>query len=164
MLRDARAVRALLAAVALVLVVTYSLAGLGGVLVALTAITVGSVLAAPVAVPAAPALRGRHRAPVPMANAPFRSYCQVAEQLSWASVSPRHYDMACRPLLQQLMTSRLAERHGIDVSRSPGSARSLLGEDVWPWLDPARPASDSSQPPGVDAARMRLIVDRLEAL
>jgi len=109
-------------------------------------------------------LRGRSRRPVPVVNAPYRAYRQVAERLSWARVSPRHYDVVTRPLLQGLMTSRLAERHGVDVHRSPDAARALLGEDVWHWLDPARPASGSSRPPGLDERGLATLVDRLESL
>jgi hypothetical protein len=150
--------------VAAVLVVTYSLAGVGGLLLALSAIAVVGVLTVAFRVPRAPVLRGRGRPPVPVVNAPYRTYRQVAERLSWARVSPRHYDVVTRPLLQGLMASRLAERHGVDVHRSPDAARALVGEDVWHWLDPARPASGTSRPPGLDARGLLTLVDRLEAL
>jgi len=146
------------------LVVAYALAGVGGLLVTLTAIAVAGVLTVALRVPRAPALRGRARPPVPVVNAPYRTYRRVAEQLSWARVSPRHYDVVTRPLLQRLMASRLAERRGIDVHRSPGAARAALGEDVWHWLDPARPASGTSRPPGLDPRVLATLVDRLEAL
>ncbi len=149
---------------AALLVVTYSLAGLGGLLLAVTLVAVVGVLAAAFRVPGAPVTRGRPRPPVPVANAPYRTYRRVAEQLSWARVSPRHYDVVTRPLLQRLMASRLAERHGIDVHRSPDAARALLGEELWHLLDPARPASGSSRPPGLDVRDLHRVVDRLEAL
>jgi hypothetical protein len=150
--------------VAAVLVVSYSLAGVGGLLLALSAVAVVGVLTVAFRVPRAPALRGRSRRPEPVVNAPYRAYRQVAERLSWARVSPRHYDAVTRPLLQALMTSRLAERHGVDVHRSPDAARGLLGEDVWHWLDPARPASGDSRPPGLDGPGLATLVDRLESL
>jgi hypothetical protein len=156
--------RTLAVVVAGVLVVAYTVAGVGGLLVALTAIAVVGVLTVALRVPRAPALRGRGRPPVPVVNAPYRTYRRVAEQLSWARVSPRHYDVVTRPLLQDLMASRLAERHGVDVHRSPDAARALLGEDVWPWLDPARPASGVSRPPGLEPGVLVTLVDRLEAL
>jgi hypothetical protein len=146
------------------LVLGYTLAGVGGLLVVLTAIAVVGVLTVTLRVPRAPVLRGRVRKPVPVVNAPYRTYRRVAEQLSWARVSPRHYDVVTRPLLQDLMASRLAERHGVDVHRSPDVARALLGEDVWQWLDPARPASGISRPPGLDPRVLVTLVDRLEAL
>ena len=164
MLREPRAVRALVVAAALLLVLAYALAGLGGLVLALSLLAVGGVVAWPVGVAAAPSLPASTRPPVPQANAPFRTYRRVAEQLSWATVSPRHYDVVTRPLLQRLMVSRLAERHRIDVERAPAAARSRIGADVWVWLDPARPAAGSSQPPGIDQHTLRVIVERLEAL
>ena len=146
------------------LVVVYSLAGVGGLLLVLTLVAVVGVLATLARLPGAPATRGRSRPPVPVVNAPYRTYRRVAEQLSWARVSPRHYDVVTRPLLQRLMASRLEERHGIDVHRSPGAARAVVGEDLWPWLDPARPASGWSRPPGLAEHDLHRLVDRLEAL
>ena len=156
--------RTLATVAAAVLVVSYSLAGVGGVLIALTVMAVIGVLTAAMRVPRAPVLRGRNRRPVPVVNAPYRTYRQIAEQLSWARVSPRHYDVVTRPMLQGLMASRLAERHGVDVHRSPDAARAVIGEDVWHWLDPARPASGISRPPGLDPRDLVTLVDRLEAL
>ncbi|MEP6761251.1 MAG: hypothetical protein ABJA93_07780 [Sporichthyaceae bacterium] len=150
--------------IAAVLVVSYSLVGVGGLLVALTAIAAVGVLTAALRVPRAPAPDSRARRPVPVVNAPYRTYRQVTEQLSWARVSPRHFDVVTRPLLQGLMTSRLTERHGVDVHRSPDTARALLGEDVWHWLDPTRPASGHSRPPGLLPHDLTTVVDRLEAL
>ena len=55
----------------------------------------------------------------PVENAPFRSYRQVAEALSWAEVSPRHYDLVTRPLLVQLLAARLADHHRVDLAADP---------------------------------------------
>jgi hypothetical protein len=159
------AVRRIVAAVgAAGLLVVYALSGVGGLLLALTVIAAGGVLATVGRLPGPPTVRVRPRPPVPVVNAPYRTYRQVAEQLSWAQVSPRHYDVVTRPLLQRLMASRLAERHGIDVHRSPDAARALVGEDVWPWLDPGRPASGSSRRPGLAERDLHRLVERLEAL
>lgn len=159
-----RAIRLLVAATGTVLVVAYSLAGIGGLLLVLSAIAVVGALVALARAPGAPALPARFPPAVAVVNAPYRTFRRVTEQLSWAGVSPRHYDGATRPLLQRLMASRLAERHGVDVHRSPDAARVLVGEDVWFWLDPARPASTSSQPPGVAPRDLEHLVERLEAL
>jgi hypothetical protein len=88
----------------------------------------------------------------------------VSERLSWAQVSPRHYDMVTRPLLVRLLASRLSDRHGVDLYRSPEAARALVGDDLWWWLDPDRHAEGSSQPPGVDVGTLTRLVDRLETL
>jgi hypothetical protein len=163
-LTTAAVVRVVSAVAAAGLVVVYALSGVGGLLVVLTVIAVVGVLATVGRLPAPAARRVRTRTPVPVVNAPYRTYRQVAEQLSWARVSPRHYDVVTRPLLQRLMASRLAERHGIDVHASPDAARAVLGDDVWPWLDPARPPSGSSRPPGLAERDLHRVVDRLEAL
>ena len=81
-----------------------------------------------------------------------------------AQVSPRHYDLVTRPLLIQLLASRLADRHRIDLAKEPGRARAVVGEDVWRWVDPGRPPDRSSQPPGVDRRTVTAIVERLERL
>ncbi len=95
---------------------------------------------------------------------PFAAYRRIREALGWAGVSARHYDLATRPVLQRLLAARLAERHGIDPVRSPDRARALVGADLWPLLDPARPASADSGAPGIDMATLHRLVDRLEEL
>ena len=156
--------RGLVVAAVAVLVVTFALAGVGGVVLLLTGATVLGLLAAVAVVPGPPPSPPRPPPPTPLPNAPFRTYRQVAEQLSWAGVSPRHYDVVTRPLLQRLARSRLAERHGVDLDAEPHAARALLGDDVWVWLDPLRPPSSDSQPPGLDRRVLHRLVDRLEAL
>ncbi|MGH8940950.1 MAG: hypothetical protein ACRDV2_16620, partial [Actinomycetes bacterium] len=115
-------------------------------------------------VPAAPPLPPERGRLADLANVPYRSYRQIAERLSWAGVSPRHYDLSARPLLQRLLASRLAERHGIDLRRSPEAARALVGDDLWHWLDPARRVDTDSEPPGIDQGMLDRIVERLESL
>jgi hypothetical protein len=159
-----RAVRVVVAIALLVTVVSVATAGPAGLLVALSAAAVTTALVLTVRLPGAPPPRPRRRAAPPVDNAPFRSYRRVADQLSWASVSPRHYDKVTRPLLTQLAAARLADRHRVDLHADPAAARSIVGEDVWRWIDPQRAASRDSQPPGVGADTLTLIVDRLEHL
>jgi len=163
-LREPRTLRALAGAAVLALVLTYALAGLGGLVLALSLLTVCGTIVASAGVAGAPTITAAARPPEPRPNVPFRTYRQVAEQLSWATVSPRHYDVVTRPLLQRLMVSRLTERHRVDAERDAAAARALVGEDVWTWLDLARPAESSSQPPGIDDRTLHAIVARLEAL
>lgn len=139
-------------------------AGPAGLLVSLSSAAAVTVLVLLLRVPAVPPARRRPRPGPPVDNAPFRGYREVAEQLSWAAVSPRHYDLVTRPLLTRLAAARLADRHRVDLHEDPVAARSLLGDDVWPWVDPARPVSRDSQPPGVARATLARIVDRLERL
>ena len=149
--------------VALVTVCTAA-AGAAGLLVSLSVIAVVWAVVIPVTLPAAAPVRLRRRPGPPVDNAPFRAYRQVAEQLSWADVSPRHYDLVTRPLLTRLAAARLADRHRIDLWSNPDAARGVLGDDVWPWVDPTREASRDSQPPGIAPETLTRIVDRLERL
>ena len=138
--------------------------GAAGLLVSVSVVAVAAAAVALSRVPAAPEPRRRPRPGPPVDNAPFRSYRQVAEALSWADVSPRHYDLVTRPLLVRVLTTRLADRHRIDLATDPEAARRLVGDDVWHWLDPDREVSRQGQPPGVDQATLTRIVDRLENL
>jgi hypothetical protein len=79
-------------------------------------------------------------------------------------VSPRHYDLVTRPLLVQLLSSRLADHHRVDLAADPEAAKALVGEDLWHWLDPEREVARQGQPPGVDLDTLTRIVDRLESL
>ncbi|WUH95386.1 hypothetical protein OG900_37970 [Streptomyces sp. NBC_00433] len=72
-----------------------------------------------------------------------------------------HFTATLRPQLQRLFAARLAERHGVDMHRSPKRAEALVGADLWPWIDPAhRPAHRPDDPEQV----LRALLDRLEAL
>jgi hypothetical protein len=143
---------------------SYGGAGFVGLVVALSVLTVLGLLVLALGVPAAPARRRRRRRTPLSFDEPYPTFQQVSEQLSWAQVSPRHYDMVTRPLLIRLMASRLSDHHGIDLHLEPERAHALVGEDLWWWLDPARPVESSSQPPGVDVKTLTRLVERLEIL
>jgi hypothetical protein len=146
-------------------IVAYGGAGFAGLVVAFSALAVLGLLVLAFGVPAAPTRHRRRRRRRKLPDiAPYPTFQQVSEQLSWAEVSPRHYDMVTRPLLVRLMASRLSERHGVDLHRFPEQARAIVGEDLWWWLDPTRPVEGSSQPPGVDVRTLTRLVERLETL
>ena len=84
--------------------------------------------------------------------------------ISWAPVSHWHYDHGLRPLLSRLFESVLADRHRVDLTADPERARSLVGDDVWPLIDPSWPPSFDSKAPGTDLRTLTRIVDRLEQL
>jgi hypothetical protein len=94
----------------------------------------------------------------------FPAYAKISSDLSWAPVSQWHYDHGLRPLLSRLFESLLAERHRVDLTADPERARSLVGDDVWPLIDPAGPPSFDSRAPGTDLPTLTRIVDRLEQL
>jgi hypothetical protein len=96
--------------------------------------------------------------------ADFPAYAKISSDLGWAPVSKFHYDHGLRPLLARLAASALAEHHRIDVAADPGRAAILVGEEVWPHVDPSRPPSFDSKAPGADLRTLTRIVDRLEQL
>lgn len=79
-------------------------------------------------------------------------------------MSRRLFDHAARPLLQRLLAALLADRRRVDMANDGRAARAALGDDLWPLLDPARPASNDSWEPGVSEQTLARIVDRLEDL
>jgi len=100
----------------------------------------------------------------PVQTADFPSYAKISSDLGWAPVSQWHYDHGVRPLLARLVTMALAEHHRVDVAADPARARQLVGEEIWPLVDPFRPPSLDSKAPGADLRTLARIVDRLERL
>ena len=109
--------------------------------------------------------RLRRRSPLAeVRSADFPAYAKISSDLGWAPVSQWHYDHGIRPLFGRLLESVLAERHRVDLARDPARARDLVGEDIWPLVDPSRPPSFDSKAPGADLRTLTRIVDRLEQL
>jgi hypothetical protein len=106
---------------------------------------------------------GRRNQP-PVRASDFPTFLKISSDLGWASVSGWHYDHGTRPLLVRVMKTALAERHQLDVASDPARARQLVGEDIWPYLDPYSPPAKDSRVPGVDPRTLARIVDRLEHL
>lgn len=109
-------------------------------------------------------LRRRLPQPTPVEAADFPSYAKISSDVGWAPTSEWHYDHGLRPLLVRLMTSALAEHHRIDAAKDPARARQLVGDEIWPLVDPLRPPSLDSKAPGADLRTLARIVDRLEQL
>ena len=161
--REGRAAALLGCLAVLAVILAYGSSGLVGLVISLSAVAALGLVATVIGVPgAAPRVRPPRR--LPSFEEPYPSYQAISEQLSWSRVSPRHYDLVTRPLLVRLMAARLADHHGIDLDREPDAARALVGDDVWWWVDPSRPAQTSSQPPGIDPAVLDRVVTRLERL
>ena len=106
----------------------------------------------------------RRAAPAAVRPSDFPAYAKISSDLGWAPVSQWHYDHGLRPLLIRLFESALAERHRVDLSADPKRARSLVGDDVWPLIDPSRAPSFDSRAPGTDLRTLTRVVDRLEQL
>ena len=107
---------------------------------------------------------GRRRPPDEVRFTDFPTYSKISSDLGWASVSQWHYDHGIRPLFGRLLESMLADRHRVDLARDPARARDLVGDDIWPFVDPSRPPSFDSKAPGADLRTLTRIVDRLEQL
>ncbi|TDB88615.1 hypothetical protein E1264_10775 [Actinomadura sp. KC216] len=147
------------------LAAAYVAAGTAGLVVAAAGLAVLGLVAARAAMPAALPPRRAARAPdEPDELREYPSYRRVREAVSWSQVSPRHFGSVTRPLLVRLFAAALAERHGVDVHREPARARELVGDDVWPFIDPDRPRPAGTAAPGPDLAGLRTVVNRLEEL
>jgi hypothetical protein len=109
-------------------------------------------------------LRRADRNPAVVRTSDFPAYAKISSDLGWAPVSQWHYDHGTRPLLAHLTASALADHHRIDAAADPSRAASLVGDEIWPLVDPSRPPSFDSKAPGVDLRTLTRIVDRLEQL
>jgi hypothetical protein len=107
---------------------------------------------------------GRRRPLAEVRPGDFPAYAKISSDLGWAPVSQWHYDHGIRPLFGRLLESVLAERHRVDLARDPARARDLVGDDIWPLIDPSRVPSFDSKAPGADLRTLTRIVDRLEQL
>jgi hypothetical protein len=106
----------------------------------------------------------RRSRPAAVRAGDFPAYAKISSDLGWAPVSAWHYDHGIRRLFGRLASSALAERHRVDLAKDPARARDLVGADIWPLIDPARPPSFDSKAPGADLRTLTRIVDRLEQL
>ena len=140
-------------------------AGPAGLVFVATLLGAVAVVAAWAALPAPlPRRRRPRRATGRTTGADFSSYQDIRGRVSWGAVGRRHFDTAMRPLLYRLFAARAADRHRVDVASDPAAARRLLGPWMWELLDPGRPITTDSDAPGIDAATLARIVDRLEEL
>ena len=148
-------------AAVIVLAASYAAAGESGLLAITGLAALAALLTARLKIPGA-SRPAPGSAPARFRNPAFPRYRQIHVALGEAQVSQRHFDMITRPLLQRLLAALVADRHGADMSSDVTAAREALGGDVWPLLDPARPASADSSAPGVSLDTLAAIVERLE--
>ena len=161
----ARAVTALAALLgaAVMLAAGYAVGGQAGLLAVVALATAAGLLTARLRITPAPP-----KPPPPrlaqQAGSTLTAYRRIEGALAQAEMSRRHFDHTARPLLQRLLGALLADRRRLDLSRDTGAAREAIGDDLWPLIDPARPVSGDSRPPGVSEQTIARIVDRLEDL
>jgi hypothetical protein len=160
--RAAIAVVALLGA-AVMLGAGYAAGGQAGLLALVALGAVAALLTARLRIP--PPLRApRPPRPEQLTGGEFTAYRRIQSALAMAQSSQRLFDYTARPLLQRLLTALLADRRRLDLTRDARAAREAVGDDLWPLIDPARPASADSSPPGVSEQTITRIIDRLEDL
>lgn len=96
----------------------------------------------------------------------WQSFRQISAELGWATVSRRHFDTRPRQMLQRVAAAALEDRAGVDFHdpRDRDRAIALIGPDLWPLLDPQRPASSDSHAPGLDPRTVDRLLTRLESL
>jgi hypothetical protein len=100
----------------------------------------------------------------------FSGFFRKRSALVSATASRPAFDTQLRETLQRLLAARLAERHGISFYQDPEAARRALfpgGTDngLWFWLDPGRPAADSTDSqPGIRPRALATLIERLERL
>jgi hypothetical protein len=147
---------------AVMLAAGYAAGGQVGLLAVVTLAAVAGLLTARLRIP--PAVRRPPPRQEQSAGGGFTAYRRIESALALAQTSQRLFDYTARPLLQRLLAARLADRRRLDLTRDPQAAREAVGDDLWPLIDPARPASGDSRPPGVSKQTIARIVDRLEDL
>ncbi len=101
----------------------------------------------------------------------FLGFWRPRSDLFDATGSLGAWDQGLRPRLVNLLAARLSERHGISLADDPDAARALLEggprprHDLWPWIDPRRPAQqDAASRPGIPPNVLAALIDRLEKL
>lgn len=147
---------------AIMLVAGYAVGGQAGLLAVVALAAAAVLLTARLRIPSPS--RPLPPRPEQQAGPRFPAYRRIESALGQAQTSRRHFDYGTRPMLQRLLAARLADRRRLDLTRDTWAAREALGDDLWPLLDPARPASSDSRPPGVSEQTIARIVDRLEDL
>ncbi len=65
------------------------------------------------------------------------------QRLEWmvefATTASADAELRLIPELRELTAARLQQRHGIDLFTDRDDAATLLGPEVWPYIDPQRP-------------------------
>jgi hypothetical protein len=109
--------------------------------------------------------------PAPVLSS-FSRQWRRRSRLADAQASLAAYEAGLRGQLENLLASRLAERHGISLYDDPAAARrtfageSATYDSLWPWIDPDRPKPPDQprEQPGIPYRTLARLLDRLEQL
>lgn len=79
-----------------------------------------------------------------------------------------YYEQELRPLLENLLAARLAERHGVNLYTDPDSARRIFCRGrrdaaLWAWIEPRAPSGPVPRR-GIPRYTLSRLIDRLEHL
>jgi hypothetical protein len=166
------------AAFAVLAVVSLALVGGGTAAAVGLAVLAAAVIGMLCYVAGAEVLDGQYRKPLRLVRRRNLSMLGWSALVSSARSSATGFAHSARPELQRLYAVRLAERHGISLLTEPEKAAALIGPELWPWIDPNRPAPLPAAPraphqaldrrsgagaPPPDAV-LNALVDRLEQL
>ena len=80
--------------------------------------------------------------------------------LGVANAYDLHYRL--RPRLRAIVTSRLADRRGIDVERQPEAAQAAVEPVVWELVRPDRQPPHDRHGPGLGLPRLREVMEGLD--
>lgn len=78
-----------------------------------------------------------------------------------------YYEQELRPILENLLAARLAERHGVNLYTDPDAARRIFcrarrDAALWDWIQPGTQAGRARR--GIPAYTLARLIDRLEHL
>lgn len=99
----------------------------------------------------------------------FHNYWRLQSRVKEGTTYLTSYQSGLGPQLEHLLAARLSERHGVNLYSDPDAARRILcarsrDNDLWAWVDPARPSPGQTQAPGIPARTLARLVQRLEQL
>jgi hypothetical protein len=92
----------------------------------------------------------------------LRELTQVENDVIHGAETYGDFRRRLQPLLWEIAVNRLRARHGIDPAQHPELARAALGDETWNVLRPDGGPTVAAR--GLPRARLRVVVDRLEAL
>jgi hypothetical protein len=115
--------------------------------------------------------------PAPVMSS-FSRQWRRRSRLADAQASMTAYEAGLRGQLENLLASRLAERHGISLYDDPAAARRVFAggspghDSLWPWIDPAQKTGAAQEAglvlpgdqPGIPYRTLARLIDRLEHL
>lgn len=150
---------------AAIVALSYLYGGAGAGLLTAGLVWIAVLIVVRVSLPRAPEPRQAPPRPrPPERNAAYPGLNKIELALLTASTSARDYDIGLRPLLWRLALARMVTTHGVDEERAGQLVRESVGEEFWPLVRPVWPPASASRTGGVDSARVRALVERVEEL